>query len=60
MQKWQTTSFPNCNTFHELDFFTKTNQFEFFTSGGYNDVFYLDEKDKPGDPELAIKILIYG
>jgi hypothetical protein len=20
----------------------------------------LDEKDKPGDPELAIKILIYG
>ena len=62
MQEWQTTSFPNCNTFHELDFFTKTvtNQFEFDTSGGYNNIFYLDEKDKPGDPELAIKILIYG
>lgn len=62
MQEWQTTSFPNCNLIHEIDFLTKSvsNQFEYYTSGGYNDIFYLDEKDKPGDPELAIKILSYG
>jgi hypothetical protein len=62
MQEWQTTSFPNCNMFHELDFSTKsvTNQFEYYTSGGYNDIFYLDEKDKPDDPALAMKILQYG
>lgn len=62
MQEWQTTSFPICNIFHELDFFTKTvtNKFEFFTSGGYNDIFWLKANDKPDDPELAMKILIYG
>lgn len=48
--------------FHEIDFLTKSviNQFEYYTSGGYNDIFYLDEKDKPGDPDLALKILSYG
>jgi hypothetical protein len=62
MQPWQTTSFPICNMFHELDFITKTitDDFYFHTSGGYNDIFWLNEKDKPDDPGLALKILIYG
>ena len=32
MQKWQETSFPNCNHIHELDFFgkTRTRQFKYF------------------------------
>jgi hypothetical protein len=62
MQEWQTTSFPICNMFHELDFITKiiTDDFYFHTSGGYNDIFWLNEKDKPDDPGLALKILIYG
>ena len=62
MQPWQTTSFPICNMFHELDFITKTiiNEFYYYTSGGYNDIFWLNENDKPDDPGLALKILIYG
>ena len=32
MQKWQETSFPNCNTIHELDFYgkTRTEEFEYY------------------------------
>lgn len=62
MQPWQTTSFPICNMFHELHFITKiiTDEFYFYTSGGYNDIFWLNERDKSDDQELALKILIYG
>jgi hypothetical protein len=62
MQKWQETSFPNCNTIHELDFYGKsrTDEFEYWQHGGYNDIFWIDEKDKKEDPELIMKILQYG
>mmetsp|Transcript_5483 Transcript_5483/g.11939 ORF Transcript_5483/g.11939 Transcript_5483/m.11939 type:complete len:556 (+) Transcript_5483:40-1707(+) len=62
MQKWQETSFPNCNLFHELDFLEKsrTQQFEFYAKGGYNHIFWLEEVDKKDDPELVMKILKYG
>jgi len=62
MQKWQETSFPNCNLFHELDFLGKsrTEEFEFYAKGGYNQIFWLNEDDKEDDPELVMKILKYG
>lgn len=62
MTEWQTTSFPNCNMFHELDFHGKVlrNELEYFTSGGYNDIFYVNERDTPDEPEMALKILSYG
>ena len=62
MQKWQETSFPNCNMFHELGFYgmSLTNEFEYLTHGGYNDIYYLWQKDIKDDPELAMKILQYG
>mmetsp|Transcript_12175 Transcript_12175/g.26266 ORF Transcript_12175/g.26266 Transcript_12175/m.26266 type:complete len:548 (-) Transcript_12175:349-1992(-) len=62
MQKWQETSFPNCNLFHELDFLGKsrTEEFKFMTQGGYNHIFWLNEDDKEDDPELVMKILKYG
>lgn len=28
--------------------------------GGYNDIFWINEKDKSKDPELIMKILQYG
>mmetsp|Transcript_34219 Transcript_34219/g.63081 ORF Transcript_34219/g.63081 Transcript_34219/m.63081 type:complete len:589 (+) Transcript_34219:73-1839(+) len=62
MQKWQETSFPNCNLFHELDFLGKlrTEEFEYYAKGGYNQIFWLNEDDKEDDPELVMKILKYG
>jgi len=63
MQSWQTTSFPTCSTIHELDFFSKSrsNEFAFLTSGGYNDIFSLEDIYRDGmDPKLAIKILKFG
>eukprot|EP00579_Thalassiosira_antarctica_P030439 CAMPEP_0202032034 /NCGR_PEP_ID=MMETSP0905-20130828/65319_1 /ASSEMBLY_ACC=CAM_ASM_000554 /TAXON_ID=420261 /ORGANISM="Thalassiosira antarctica, Strain CCMP982" /LENGTH=544 /DNA_ID=CAMNT_0048595887 /DNA_START=36 /DNA_END=1670 /DNA_ORIENTATION=- len=62
MQKWQETSFPNCNLFHELDFLGKsrTQEFEYHAKGGYNHIFWLNEMDKEEDPELVMKILKYG
>ena len=63
MTEWQTTSFPNCNMFHELDFDGKVrrNELEYFTSGGYNDIFYIHERDKSSNnPDMALKILMYG
>jgi hypothetical protein len=62
MTEWQTTSFPNCNMFHELDMHGKVgrNELEYFTSGGYNDIFYLKERDISYDPEMALKILMFG
>jgi len=62
MQKWQETSFPNCNLFHELDFLGKsrTKEFEFYAKGGYNQIFWLNEDEKEDDPELVMKILKYG
>mmetsp|Transcript_11570 Transcript_11570/g.24671 ORF Transcript_11570/g.24671 Transcript_11570/m.24671 type:complete len:548 (-) Transcript_11570:78-1721(-) len=62
MQKWQETSFPNCNLIHELDFRGKstTSEFEYYAKGGYNHIFWLNEYDKENDPELVMKILQYG
>jgi len=37
-----------------------TNEFEYLTHGGYNDIYYLRQKDIKDDPELAMKILQYG
>ncbi|KAL7445180.1 hypothetical protein ACHAXH_009742 [Discostella pseudostelligera] len=58
MAQWQTTSFPNCNMFHELDFYGKVRRsgLEYITSGGYNDIFYVDEHHT----EMALKILQFG
>jgi len=62
MQSWQTTSFPTCSTIHELDFYSKsrTGEFAFVTSGGYNDIFSLQDVYREIDPKLAIKILQEG
>jgi len=62
MQKWQETSFPICNLFHELDFAGKsmTGEFEYLTHGGYNDIFWIEDMDQKDDPELVMKILQYG
>ncbi len=62
MTEWQTTSFPNCNMFHELDIHGKVrrNELEYFTSGGYNDIFFFNERSISYDPEMALKILIFG
>lgn len=62
MQKWQETSFPNCNQFHEFDYYgkSKTGEFEYWTNGGYNHIFYADEEDKPQDPALIFKVLKWG
>jgi len=63
MQKWQETSFPNCNLFHELDYLGNSiaDEFEFYTNGGYNQIFrlWLNEEDKKEDP-VVIKILHWG
>ncbi|KAL7543238.1 hypothetical protein ACHAXR_012522 [Thalassiosira sp. AJA248-18] len=62
MQKWQETSFPNCNLFHELDYhgMSRTEEFEYYANGGYNHIFWLNETEKDDDPELVVKILKYG
>ncbi|KAL9181647.1 hypothetical protein ACHAXT_010452 [Thalassiosira profunda] len=62
MQPWQETSFPNCNLFHELDFAGKstTDEFEFYAKGGYNQIWWINEKDKNYDPEMVVKILKWG
>lgn len=63
MQSWQTTSFPTCSSIHELDFYSKsrTGEFNFVTSGGYNDIFSLEDTNRGEiDPKLAIKILREG
>ena len=62
MQKWQETSFPICNMMHELDFYGKarSDEFRFWAKGGYNQIFYVDEKDKKDDPRLAMKVLKWG
>ncbi|KAL7468541.1 hypothetical protein ACHAXS_008779 [Conticribra weissflogii] len=61
MQPWQETSFPNCNLFHELDFYgrSRKDEFSFAASGGYNQIFRITDQDKPDDPDLAMKILEY-
>mmetsp|Transcript_29633 Transcript_29633/g.61513 ORF Transcript_29633/g.61513 Transcript_29633/m.61513 type:complete len:480 (+) Transcript_29633:74-1513(+) len=61
MQPWQETSFPNCNLFHELDFYGKSlnDEFTFAASGGYNQIFLITNQGKPNDPDLAMKILEY-
>ena len=62
MQPWQTTSFPSCSSIHELDFYSKsrTAEFKFLTSGGYNDIFSLQDELLGVNPPLAIKILQEG
>lgn len=63
MQPWQETSFPTCSSIHELDFYSKsrTGEFEYKTSGGYNDIFTLEDTRRDNiDPMLAIKILQEG
>jgi len=64
MHPWQETSFPTCSTIHELDFYTKsrTGEFAYATSGGYNDIFTLEDntRSKIDHPKLAFKILQEG
>lgn len=62
MQPWQETSFPNCNSIHELDPHGRsvTNEFGYLTSGGYNDIFTVDNTSYEGDPKLVLKILQFG
>jgi len=59
MQSWQETSFPTCSSIHELDFYSRarTGEFQYYTSGGYNDLFTLEDTSRELDPKLAIKIL---
>eukprot|EP00986_Skeletonema_menzelii_P014818 scaffold10345_cov144-Skeletonema_menzelii.AAC.1 len=62
MHAWQTTSFPTCSSIHELDLYSKSRsgEFAYLTSGGYNDLFTLEDTVNGIDPNLAIKILQEG
>ncbi|KAL9179449.1 hypothetical protein ACHAXT_008739 [Thalassiosira profunda] len=57
MAEWQSHSYPNCNYIHEVDMQRKTYTGEFFlvASGGFNDVFRVDD-----EITLALKILRPG
>lgn len=59
MQLWQEMSFPNCNTMHELDLARQMTIVELtlYAKGRHNQIFRMDESDKPYDPELVTKIL---
>ena len=67
---WQSTSFPSCNTIHEIDPASRTHMLnpaqepEFFllARGGYRDVWYVENSDLPGDisgETVAMKTLLY-
>jgi len=62
MASWQETIFPKCNMFHEIDYYGKalTGEFEHLTSGGYNDIFLVDDRDIVDDSPQVIKFLEYG
>mmetsp|Transcript_22485 Transcript_22485/g.41276 ORF Transcript_22485/g.41276 Transcript_22485/m.41276 type:complete len:471 (-) Transcript_22485:25-1437(-) len=59
MSSWQETSFPNCNSIHEIGYSEKihSNEFRYVASGGFNDVFQVQDRYEGLDPSLAMKIL---
>mmetsp|Transcript_12909 Transcript_12909/g.22719 ORF Transcript_12909/g.22719 Transcript_12909/m.22719 type:complete len:486 (+) Transcript_12909:34-1491(+) len=61
MSSWQTYSFPNCNSLHELDLYAKVRSQDFYyvASGGYNDVFRVHNRHSSTglNPGLALKLL---
>jgi len=61
MSSWQETSFPSCSKLHEMDFSGKarTGELEYLTSGGYNDIFYIENSALPVSEEVIVKILSY-
>ncbi|CAB9516390.1 STYKc [Seminavis robusta] len=67
---WQTLSFPNCNSLHEIDVLTRMRTLNpaeepesmLLARGGYRDVWFVEDNDLPpdilGEP-IAMKTLLY-